>query len=231
VEDVGVIGEGQLGLIPRACQIYPTASPRCDSAATRAWAHRCAVVRRPRERWATGSSRPPESAGFWKAAVPVVAVSCKENPHAAGALLAECRGQVLMGLEVSVELGRAEACRCDSRPRQPANPPAGAVRRRAGSATGGADREPEPRNRRPSRVTPRRCDRLFRMSTATHPGATDGVHVLDLLITYPARLWLASRSSPSPGRQPAAIHYFRSPGTRGWSPRALIPGRSSHVPR
>ena len=50
------------------------------------------------------------------------------------------------------------------------------------------------------------------MSTATHPGATDGLHVLALLVTYPARLWLASRTSPSPGRQPAAIRYMHHPG-------------------
>jgi len=48
------------------------------------------------------------------------------------------------------------------------------------------------------------------MSTATHTGARDGLHALALLVTYPARLWLASRTSPPPGRQPAAIHYLLS---------------------
>jgi hypothetical protein len=46
------------------------------------------------------------------------------------------------------------------------------------------------------------------MSTATHTGAKDGLHALALLVTYPARLWLASRTSPPPRRQPAAIHYL-----------------------
>ena len=47
------------------------------------------------------------------------------------------------------------------------------------------------------------------MSTATHIGATEGLHALALLVTYPARLWLASRTPPpQPGRQSAAIHYL-----------------------
>jgi hypothetical protein len=45
------------------------------------------------------------------------------------------------------------------------------------------------------------------VSTATHTGATDGLHALALLVTYPARLWLASRLPPA-GRQPAVIHYL-----------------------
>jgi len=49
------------------------------------------------------------------------------------------------------------------------------------------------------------------MSTATDIGATDGLHALGLLVTYPARRWLASRTPPPrPGRRPAAIHYFSS---------------------
>ena len=46
------------------------------------------------------------------------------------------------------------------------------------------------------------------MSTATHPGAKEGLHALALLVSYPARLWLASRTPPRSGRQPAAIHYL-----------------------
>jgi hypothetical protein len=46
------------------------------------------------------------------------------------------------------------------------------------------------------------------MSPATHTGAKDGLHALALLVSYPARLWLASRTSPPPGRPPAAIHYL-----------------------
>jgi uncharacterized protein (DUF2336 family) len=42
-----------------------------------------------------------------------------------------------------------------------------------------------------------------------HSGATDRLHALALLVTYPARLWLASRTPPPrPGRQPAVIQYF-----------------------
>jgi hypothetical protein len=50
------------------------------------------------------------------------------------------------------------------------------------------------------------------MSTAAHRGARDGLRALALLVTYPARLWLAPRTSPPPGPRPAAIHYFLDGG-------------------